>query len=548
VLARVVENWLTNTGERGYQTAFAQLLLSEGCTVLHAPVHHPFEHGKDLIALSSDGQLWAYQLKGGDLGLADLEKVQGQLFALAGTAVTYPGIEPPRPPDRVFLVSNGSLSPPARDRLRSFNDANRQRNMPAIEVVEKDQLVGRFVAAHGAYLPSELEELSDVLAMVLADGRGPFPTNDYARTVRSVLERAGSSGVSSELRKAISSLTIITAYATGAWQRAENHLGVAEGWLTLALLILRVAEKYEAPDEEWISSFSLARDSARQSLGSLLKEAAGAEDLVIPHVLDGLIYPVRAAIVCGYCAALYLSERETIDGENCADLTKSLLLRELEYIQIGSEAGAPLLLMVATALEVLGEPLAAWEIVFQWAKSLVTANQPGSNDALPDPYHSLQEVLLQNIGADTAISEEHFAGEAYTLHVALDWLTRRNGRALVEKLWPDVTRVHFVEYRPMPPFNLMADYDSEGEQETWAPAMPASWGELRREALTLSETELPQVLWQHLYILPYLPLIFPFRLTRSISKALDYMVTGSCQVTLMDGSTAGIQDDVSADE
>ncbi len=92
MLARIVENWLTSAGELGYQTAFAQLLASEGYRVLHNPVHYPFEHGKDLTAIAPEGALHCFQLKGGDVGLGDLEKIQGQLFALAGTAVTYPAL------------------------------------------------------------------------------------------------------------------------------------------------------------------------------------------------------------------------------------------------------------------------------------------------------------------------------------------------------------------------------------------------------------------------------------------------------------------------
>jgi hypothetical protein len=87
------------------------------------------------------------------------DKLQGQLLALAGTAVDYPGVEPPCRPDRVFLVTSGRLSAPARDRLSSFNAANRQLALPAIEVQEREQLLIRSVAAHGKYLPADVEHL-----------------------------------------------------------------------------------------------------------------------------------------------------------------------------------------------------------------------------------------------------------------------------------------------------------------------------------------------------------------------------------------------------
>ena len=56
MLARLIENWLINAGERGFEVPFTQLLATEGFRVLQGPVHHPFEHGKDIIAFDPNGQ------------------------------------------------------------------------------------------------------------------------------------------------------------------------------------------------------------------------------------------------------------------------------------------------------------------------------------------------------------------------------------------------------------------------------------------------------------------------------------------------------------
>lgn len=232
MLARIVENWLTSARELDYQAAFTQLLSAEGYRVLHAPTHHPFEHGKDVIAVDTSGELHAFQLKGGNIDLGDIDRVQGQLFALAATALTYPGVEPPRAPDRAFLVTNGRLTAPARDRLRSLNDGNRQRAIAPVEVIEIDQLVGRLVSAHGSYLPDQPGDLNDLLRFVLADGAGSFPVKDFASFIWGILQGAGKPRTGgADLRRALASVTIVTSYATGPWQRAGNHLRVAEGWL-----------------------------------------------------------------------------------------------------------------------------------------------------------------------------------------------------------------------------------------------------------------------------------------------------------------------------
>lgn len=536
MLARIVDNWLISAGELGYQTAFAQLLVSEGYRVLHAPVHHPFEHGKDVVGISPEGRLHAFQLKGGDIGLGDLEKIQGQLFALAGTAVSYPGVDPPRPPERAFLVTNGELTAPARDRLRAFNEANRQRGFPAIEAVERDQLVGRLVAAHGSYLPTELQDLNELLRLVLADGRSPFPVKVFAEMLDKVIQGSDPEQRGLVVRRALASGTILTSYATGPWQHAENHLGVAEGWLVLAFAILRTAELRDLSEEDWLGSFELARDSARRAVANLVTEATAAKDLVIPDIVEGLVYPARATLVCGYAGAFFISEREFGDAAGLRDSCKGLLMREREYLQAPGEVGVPLLLMIATALEVLEEPVEAAKIVVSWAQGLIIANNPESKNGAPDPYHSLSDVLLYTMGAESVLDEEQFSGEAYTIHVAVEWLARRGYRGILERLWPAITRLHFVEFSPSSPANLLSSDDPDGEHRAWAPATPASWARLRQESSVVQESDLPARLWQHLYMLPYLPLLYPYRLTANVARALDYMVTGRCEVALTEAA------------
>lgn len=530
MLARIVDNWLTSAGELGYQAAFTQLIAVEGQRVLHAPVHHPHEHGKDLIAVDGGGTLFAYQLKGGDIGIAELEEIQGQLFALAGTALTYPGLEPARRPDRVVLVTNGRLSAPARSRLHDFNEANKAFYFPPIEPVERDQLVGRFVAAHGSYLPAEPRDFNRFLGLILKDGRGVFPVKEHASFIHELLVPVKEPPKDAQLQRSLASVTLLTAYVVGPWQRTANHLAVAQGWLALAIETLAFAEQYDLDDEHWRQSFELARDSARAALSRLLDEAVAVEDLVVPDMVEGLFHSVRASLVCGFLAAFAIGERELDGPPDVLERVAGLLLRELEYLQVTGEAGMPQLLMVATVLEATGHQLEAGKIVALWAISLVKNNQPGSADAVADPYHSIEETLLHGFGADTDIVDEQFSGQAFTLHVALEWLARRDARAVVAKLWPEVTRLHFCEFQPSKPARLLAFDDEEGVTETWAPNTPQSWAELSATSKVVREGELPDRLWRELSMIPYLPLLYPQRMTSAVAKALDYIVSGRANV------------------
>lgn len=198
MIERLIENWLISAGERGYETSFAQLLSAEKHQILQAPVHHPFEHGKDILTISPSGELHAYQLKGPNLtNLEDFEKIQEQLFALAAAAVTHPSISPPRRADRVFLVTNSVLTPPVRDRIDKFNAANLAYGLPQIETIERHQLLSRFLDAHGKYLPQRLEDVRTLLvrteyAAILNDC-GELLSSKGRKEIRSCL-RLGARG------------------------------------------------------------------------------------------------------------------------------------------------------------------------------------------------------------------------------------------------------------------------------------------------------------------------------------------------------------------
>jgi hypothetical protein len=293
-----------------------------------------------------------------------------------------------------------------------------------------------------------------------------------------------------------------------------------------------LSEYLDLPDERWVNSFDIAFAAARQSLVELLAEASAADDLAIPHLVEGLVYPARSTHVCGYLAALFLSETALGERAKVEAQASKVLLREFDYVRVHGEAAIASLLMIANALEALGEPLKAGALITKASLGIAIANQPQSSSAIADPYHSIEEVLLSSVGGESPADSETFGGQSYTLHVLLEWFARRNYREVAAKLWPNITRIHSCEFCPTSPADLLAHHSQNGVMRTWAMPFPSSWGAIREEATVVGEDELPQRLWQHLEILPYLALLYPYRLTRATSKALDYLVSESemCQI------------------
>lgn len=532
MLARIIDNWLTSIGEVGYQAAFTHLLISEGYSVVRAPVHHPYEHGKDLVALSPEGKLCAFQLKGGDVSKSQLDI--RQLDSAVRTGIGHPGVEPPRRPDRVVLVTTGRISAPASDEIRAMNDANRTDGLPVVETVERDALVGRHLAAHGTYFPSHPVDLRDFLQLALADGVGMLPVREFAAQLWNTIQPPDKGRKLHDAKRALGSAALMTAYTLGPWTASENHLGVAEGWLVFAMSAMRCAELEDLPDEYWLPVFEVARDQARRSLDLLIDEAAGREDLIVPDLAEGLVYPVRSLVVCGYASAYWLSERTLDAGDSVLEgRVREILMREVQYLRIPGEAGTPHLVAIATALQVLGELVQASSLVIDGIRGICALNVEGQ-DGVPDPYHPLSEVLLESVGGDTGLQDESCLGQAYTMHVLLDWLIRRDLRPIVAKLWRGASRLTFCETKVSAPAFVLAHDDPDATHEAWIPAAPESWARLKGLATVAPEICLPQRLWQHPEMIPYLSLIYPHRLTRVTGIAFDYVSVGLGAISFAD--------------
>jgi hypothetical protein len=330
-----------------------------------------------------------------------------------------------------------------------------------------------------------------------------------------------------ECRRALSSVALLTAYATASWVKAENHFCVAQGWLTVCCGILRFAAVRQLHSREWKTTYTLARDAARAALAALTKEAAEAPDLVIPDVAEGMVYPYRALLVCGCLGAYFLSERtltEDVD-RTTVERIRAVLTRELQYGRIAGECDVPGFLMWSAALEQLGEIQSGEAMGLTLVQGLAARNQPNSKTAFPDPYHPTEDVLLHQSGVETPLDNERFDGRAYTLHASIEWVARRLWRNFLKGIWADITHITFHELRPSDPTRYLAAEDPDGVFTTSFPGQPESWGALLARSRALDRAELPDILWKHREMLPYVPLLFPYRFTPTLAKVIDLIAS-----------------------
>jgi hypothetical protein len=260
----------------------------------------------------------------------------------------------------------------------------------------------------------------------------------------------------------------------------------------------------------------------------LSKEAAEAQDLVVPDLMDGLVYSSRALLLCGFLSGYFLSER-TLGSVDVVttERIRTVLTREATYVRLAGESAAPAFITMACALEQVGEKPTSHAMMLSFVRTLSKVNQRHSSGALADPYHDVEQVLLHQMGGDSDLEGEEFDGRSYMLHVGIEWLARRLLREPLETMWSDITQVEFLEFQPASPDRYLALEDDDGELRMWFAGQPQSWAALLAQAQTLELYRLPEILFMRRELLPYLPLLFPHRFTSTLAHATDAIASNS---------------------
>ena len=530
MIENLVDVWLTEASERSYETAFGQLLAIEGHRVIQGPMHHAYEHGKDMIAWDSRDNLCVYQLKGGmgRLDIAAVNKVQDQLFAAAASAVMHPSLPRPRLPDRVCLVTNQAATGPAQDRIRVLSEGNRERELAPLQLIERAELASRFVRAEGRFFPSSPMALNAFLSLFLADGRGELPRRGFFRMLEEVLPVSGQRASAANTGRAISAAALITAFALRRWANLDNHAEIAMGWICYATQVLRLAERNQLGRSRWYRSYRLAFEEARRHTRYLLDETSAADDLIIPDHTEPVVYTARVVKVCGLVSALTVSERIEFGVHRPRrGAAGRLVLRELDHLRVVGEVQAPDYFLSILAVNEAGHYRVATAMLVSWVNGVAGANQMGPTLPFPDPYYSVEDIIQDRLpSVRPVLADEDFAGSAYTVHIGVRWAARRLWRQTLNSCWGNVTRISHHSFEPSTPSDYLAPESNRGKLRSWFYPTPTSWSDLRSAADECDFSTLPGKLLSCPEFVPFYCLALPHRFNSIVADLLDHLASG----------------------
>lgn len=520
MIERAIENWLTNTNERNYQTPFCQVLFQKGHTPIYISSHGLMEQGKDIVTIAPDGDCCAYQLKTGKIDIAGWRKMRGEVEELMQLPVVHPSVDSTKT-HKSFLVTNGEINESVRLQIVEMNRDNKQkgRNYSYLEIINGQELLREFIGVQGRFVPKQLQEFSSFLNLFLSDGTDFFLKDKYfgflTSTFFSDFPRQKSVAVN-----AVSGSIIMTGYLLNPYQTENNYYALFEAWTCLASCITWYAKKTKLRKSDWLDSWNLVLSEITRNLFLLNEEILRREDFLEGSWRGdgGPLYNARATIVLGVLAALELHLHKVDRDHGCDNRLLERVRENLDILFFWGESSFPYFFSLIKYLELNNENQLALSLLDKIFGIIVNSNSAECITGLPNPYYGVTDVLEAGFSMKE-IDFAGFAGSSYTLEAMILMMARRNRRKLLKDNWRILSHIQFEEFRVDNAEDLFLWRAKKGSNYWEFPNTTQSWAELlRRAKASDSGTKIYQ---ENLELLRFLILICPHRATSEIIGLLD---------------------------
>jgi hypothetical protein len=519
LIERVIENWLTNTNEVGYQVPFCQYLISEGSTVLHLSSHGQMEQGKDIISIDRNGQPCAYQLKAGDMDLAEWRTIKGEIDDLIEIPINFPGVDK-TVKHRAILVTNGKISDPVKQAIDDLNPVNIRRGFSELEIITKMDLLKRFLKVHNVFLPREPTDFKLFLELLLSSGEDQLDKEAIGKFIESILFTGKET--KPELKRKIASGLLLTKYLVYSFEETNNHISIIEAWTLFGSYILSIVEKYNLEEKYWRSSYDLIYHLINSQFDLLKTEFFSRTKYLEGSWDGGLIYRSRLTIVLGWLSAYELFRKQGNDAYVIDDRVLQYIKRYLkEGTWYWGESATPCFIEMSLIGHKSGDITLSNNLLIDLIAKVMVDNLSNEGKGFPNPYYSAEKVLLYTYGfPDKEITDDSFLGSSYHVSTIIDMLARRNARTSLNVIWKDASKLLLCEFKPAEKYQFLTWRCDKGKQIEFFYHHPQSWKELRDQSKNYEMNGLPKSLinnpFSHLFLM-----CFPHRLTRESVRLID---------------------------
>jgi hypothetical protein len=528
---KLIEIWLDNAGERQYQFAFRNALLSAGHTILHNTSHTALELGKDVLAVAPDGTLFAYQLKGnpgGRLTISQWQELLPQINTLVYQPISHPSVKAGTRHMPV-LVTNGEIHEDVYAAITSYN-AGLVPNQPAIkplQTIARGQLLKQILSSADTLWPVEVKLQRDILNVFTAPGDDELPMEQFVSILANILK-----GKYTDI--AIPSVHLVTAILASNWIERKNYFELIKMYSLIAVASICYQARWtrqRAKDKRFIEKIVFDLRAHIKGFIADIIENYSDRPLINDHIFNEFAYyHPRKKMISGVLSAAVLDHDLVVDDDTREFLWDFICKRKHSQFLLW-EGIIPYCLAEFWAFSNIQGTNEPHRRLASLIRDILRSNGKDEDvgaDNLPGPYYSLVEVVqwryklfLANfrspIDRDSSYRRSWFAEPLFFL------LARRNYKSACQLLWPDLTR--FIHPRTRIPtaidFGPSKCETAIAEDMIIDTTQQKTWAEVTEEASINREPQIPP----HLLMRPTLVLLYclfvPQRMDRDVILWLD---------------------------
>ena len=530
MLEKIIENWLDKATELSYQQPFCYILSADGHTIIHSTRHTAMELGKDIITIDPDGIPCAFQLKTGKISLAKWQNdVSQQVDDLVVGKIPDSLVSSPKH-HKSYLVTNGRIE---EEVIRAIDDRNRtwarqDQSYLRLKTINGEQLLKKATKLGTELWPSELSDTKTLLEMFLENGEGVMPKAKLASLFESTVPLGlldnGKEPSKRHCARSVASAGLLCAIVTSSFSNKDNHVAEIEAWTLYIAYVLAIAERWGIPIKAYKNELEIiAKPSIYNSLTNLCNEIKERDDLIEGDPFaDSYVYRVRITWLLGLMSIYALWRRSK--GEPMGEIDDFLceFCKEKQHLlELWGEAAIPQFLAFLWYFRKINATMGPTISLYHLISAICHRNGPNSRTFLANPYYEAEDILPYLLEVAEEPLEETFTGGSYALEGLVHLFVRRNWKQTMKRLWPSVSKLASVSFKPENPWDFYRWRNKDGKEWDVFPEPMQEWEELKALSFESEGTCIPPTIKNDSILLLLFLCVYPHRMNAEIMRWLD---------------------------
>jgi len=491
------------------------------------------EMGKDIIAIAPDGTPCAYQLKSLKNKRLTLNawrhEIQPQILDLVA-GINHPSVNKSKC-HKSYLVINGKIE---EEVTRSIDDMNikwkNSNQKYELNIITEGEIFNKAKKLGINIWQSDLSVWKNVLELYLNNGKGILPKKKIANIFEKLFpfKKNEKKKIPSKnhLANIISSSAILCLISISSFTMAKNYVAEIEAWTIYLSYVLALVDKWHLPKKYWEREFEFVLEYIYLSLQNLCEELKVRKNYVEGLVLvDKEFFHVRITWLIALMSiyGLWNRCRSNIE-EDHEEFIKEFCLKYFKSMELWGEAAIFQFILYFWYFKKINPTRDPDDLLADLINVISKLNAPDSAKCLANPYYEANDILPYKLGLEKEDIGVNFESQSYTIEGLINLYVRLNWKQSMKLLWPDATRISFIEFEPKYKWHYYRWHNEEGTYKTVIPRIPKTWDELKKESFESEGKLLPTTLKKYpLFVLLFL-LVYPHRVNSQALRWLDSQI------------------------